>query len=179
MYVCHISWWRYRLGRWFRSRFDLHLRCQRLAWRHEVKAGCWLFAEGSNPMIDMLRDSDSLEKLLKIARADADALRIDVIDIERARASAEHSLDSLEADVKREEAKMRDSGVVDFAAYLEEICERRRNLRATLTTLIQVEAAARSKGRGAFAEIEKLEHLIEINGLTPKSMALLRSAAGY
>ena len=47
-------------------------------------------------MIETPRARRSLEKLMKIARADADVLRIDLADIERARSAAEASLTELD-----------------------------------------------------------------------------------
>lgn len=114
-------------------------------------------------MIDTPRGRESLGKLLKLARADVDALRVDLVDIESARVAATDSLDGLDRDLAREEEAMKDAHASDVAAYLEGVRERRRNLYVTLATLTQAEDDVRDKLNNAFIEIKKLEHLIDVN----------------
>lgn len=113
-------------------------------------------------MIDTPRARRSLDKLVKIARADCDALRIDLADVERARRAAEESLNDLEKKASAEEAKGADA-IADMAAYREGVRARRHNLKTTLMSLEDAEQNARSRLETAFLEVKKLEHLIEIS----------------
>lgn len=114
-------------------------------------------------MTETARARESLEKLLKLARADADALRVDLIDIERARVSAELSMTRLKETAQREEALIKGQAGADFAAYLEGVRERRRNLQTTLMTLAEAEEGARGRLEAAHIEIKKFEHLIAMS----------------
>lgn len=113
-------------------------------------------------MIDSARSRESLEKLLKLARGDADALRIDLADIDKAQHNAKASLTNLERSAKAEEAACAKTAPADLGAYLEGVRARRHNLRTTLATLSDAENKARDRLEAAFIEIKKLEHLIEI-----------------
>ena len=113
-------------------------------------------------MIDTPRARRSLDKLLKIASADCDALRIDLADVERARRAAELSLSDLEKKSAAEEAAGADA-IADMAAYREGVRARRHNLRTTLMVLEDAELNARNRLETAFVEVKKLEHLIEIS----------------
>lgn len=113
-------------------------------------------------MIETVRVRDNLEKLLKIARGDTDALRSDLADIEKARQNTEISLANLEQAAKAEEASVAQSPAADLAAYLEGVRARRHNLRTTLLTLREAEEKARDRLKVSFVEIKKLEHLIEM-----------------
>ncbi len=119
-------------------------------------------------MTGVQRNLAVIDKLLKLARADADAFRIDLADVARARTSAEDTLQNLDDHVRREEAAMKEAGVVDFANYMEGVRERRRNLQMTLIALTEAEEDAREKLQAAFGEIKKLEHLSDINARTIK-----------
>lgn len=113
-------------------------------------------------MIETPRARRGLEKLMKLARADADALRVDLTDIERAQSAAQASLADLDAKAANEEA-VAGHAVADITAYREGVRARRHNLRTTLITLEDAETNARTRLQAAFIEIKKLEHLIEIN----------------
>ena len=126
-------------------------------------------------MMNTPRGRDSLDKLLKLAHADADALRVDLSDIERARSAAEDSLEGLDRDVAREEEAMQGAHAGDLAAYLEGVRERKRNLQVTLMTLSEAEEAAREKLETAFIEIKKLEHLIDVNVAAEKKSGARKS----
>lgn len=114
-------------------------------------------------MLDMRNASESLERLLKLARADADALRVDLGDIERARAAAAASLTRLAEITKREEEAMQDDAGVDMLAYLEGERERRLQLQASVLTLEAAETRARKRLEAAAMEIKKFEHLLALN----------------
>jgi len=116
----------------------------------------------------MTRAQESLEKLLKVARADVEALRIDLADVARAKSSAEGSLDGLDETVRREEAMMKEGDAAAFAAYMEGVRARRHNLQTTLLTLGEAEDSARDKLEAAFLEIKKLEHLIGVSERSAK-----------
>ena len=100
----------------------------------------------------------NLEKLLRIARAEADALRADLADIERARVAAEAGLEALEKDIREESVR---ADGADFARFIDGARERRRNLTATVFSLRDAEAAARANLEAAFVELKKLDHLLE------------------
>lgn len=102
------------------------------------------------------RERASLETLLKHARRDADALRIDLRDLERARAGAERSLDELEAEIRKEAV----SGGADYAAYAAAARERRFRLSVTLNSLEAMETDLRGRIERAAVEMKKFEHLI-------------------
>ncbi len=111
----------------------------------------------------MTRAQESLEKLLKVALADVEALRIDLADMARAKSAAAASLDGLDETVRREEAMMKEDDAAAFEAYIEGVRARRHNLQTTLLTLGEAEDSARGKLEAAFLEIKKLEHLIGVN----------------
>ena len=112
-------------------------------------------------MIENRRTRESLNKLLNLARNDADILRTDLADIDRARSTTETSLAELDHSVRREEQKP-GADPAQLAAYLDGARARRHNLRTTLMTLEQSESDLRERITLAMSEIKKLEHLIEL-----------------
>ncbi len=112
-------------------------------------------------MTGRYRGAGSVEKLLKIARAEAEIVRIDLADIDRAKVAAEVAINEVEATVAREESASRDAAA--FAAYAEAMRERRFNLRKTLDALEIASETARTKLSSALLEIAKLERLADIN----------------
>ncbi len=118
-------------------------------------------------MIETPRARRSLEKLLRLARADTDALRVDLADVERARDATQASLSDLEEKALREEAAG-GHGVAEVAAFREGVRARRHNLTTTLMTLEDAELSVRDRLETAFIEVKKLEHLIEINDRADK-----------
>lgn len=112
-----------------------------------------------------------LKQLLKLARGDADALRIDLVDIEQARDAAETSLTGLADAVRREEAAITEHSGADLAPYIEGVRARRLNLQTTLMTLTEAEESARDRLEAALIEIKKLEHLIDLSGEAAKKAA--------
>jgi flagellar export protein FliJ len=112
-------------------------------------------------MIDRSRNVENLNRLLKLAHADADTLRIDLADIEKARGAAQASLERLDDLVRQEEASLSHSPK-DLAAFIEGARLRRHNLKTTVMSLSDAEEAARERLRSAFVEMKKVEHLIGI-----------------
>ncbi len=112
-------------------------------------------------MTGRFRGADSIGKLLKIARAEAETVRLDLADVDRARASTEAEIENITAAVAREEAGATDAAA--FAAFAEAMRERRFNLNKTLNALDGAGEAAREKLTAALAEIAKLERLADIN----------------
>ncbi len=112
-------------------------------------------------MTGRFRGADSIGKLLKIARAEAEIVRVDLADIDRALASAAAEIEGVAAAVAREERGSTDAAA--FAVYAEAMRERRFNLNKTLSALEGAREAARDKLSVALAEIAKLERLADIN----------------
>lgn len=107
------------------------------------------------------RGADGVEQLLKIARAEADVVRLDLGDIDRARISAAEAIVDIAAATAREEAASKDAAA--FAAYAEAMRERRFNLTKTLGALETACEETQSKLTDALTEIAKLERLADIN----------------
>jgi phage-related tail protein len=127
-------------------------------------------------MTDMTRARAGLEKLLKFARLEAEALSTDLVDVARAQSAAAASLTGLDDDLRREEAMMGDVNTADFAAYKENMRARRHNLQTTLLTLEEAEASAKTRLEAASAEIRKLENLITINERDAKTDGVAEAA---
>lgn len=115
---------------------------------------------------------NNMEKLLRIARGEADALRVDLSDIECARDTAKSSLAGLEEKIRSEEAAAANPG--DLARFLEGARARRLNLNNTIATLEGAEENARRNLETAFIEIKKLEHLLEVNDAAARRAASKR-----
>lgn len=113
-------------------------------------------------MMKNRRTKTSLEKLLKLARNDADSLRQDLSDIERARDSAESSLAKIDRQIREEETR-RDADPIALAAFIDGARGRRHNLRVTLMTLERTELDLRERIEGAYIELKKLEHLLKMH----------------
>lgn len=107
------------------------------------------------------RGADSIQKLLKIARADAEVMRLDFADVDRARTYAVDAIDGIAAEMVREEAASQDAAA--FSAYADGMRERRFNLTKTLDALEIACEDSQSKLTAALSEIAKLEHLADIN----------------
>jgi hypothetical protein len=134
-------------------------------------------------MTDMTRARAGLEKLLKFARLEAEALRTDLADVARAQSAAAAALTGLDDDLRREEAMMGDVNTADFTAYKadftaykEGMRARRHNLQTTLLTLEEAETSAKTRLEAASAEIRKLEHLICINERDAKTNGMSETA---
>ena len=112
-------------------------------------------------MTGLFRGADGVEKLLKVAQADAEAVRTDLLDIGRAKGSARTALAEIAESVAQEVGGAGDP--VAFAAYAEGMRERRVNLKKTLSALENAEADAQEKLSNMLGEIAKLERLTEIN----------------
>lgn len=127
-------------------------------------------------MTDMTRARAGLEKLLKFARLEAEALRTDLADVARAQSAATASLTGLDDALHREEAMMGDAGAADFTAYKEGMRARRHNLQTTMLTLEEAETSAKTRLEAASAEIRKLENLIYINERDAKTNGVSETA---
>jgi len=112
-------------------------------------------------MIEHRRNIENLNRLLKLAYADADTLRIDLADIEKARGAAQASLERLDELVRQEEA-LHAQSPKELGAFIEGARMRRHNLKTTVMSLSDAEEAARERLRSAFVEMKKVEHLIGI-----------------
>lgn len=119
-------------------------------------------------MTDITRARISVDKLLSLARSNADALRVDLADVEAAKKSAEDALEDISAAMRKEEAIGRTADPAAFAAYAEGVRGRRHNLQTTLMTLEEAEEKARHQLQQAMLEIRKLEHLISLDDLASK-----------
>ena len=112
-------------------------------------------------MTGIFRGADSVQKLLEVARADAETVRIDLLDIDRGKASARAALAEIADAVAREVGATGDP--VAFAAYAEGMRERRVNLKRTLSALETAEETTQGRLTRVLGEIAKLERLAEIN----------------
>lgn len=110
------------------------------------------------------REEKALAQLVRLARQTLEERQAHLADLETARSSAETSLDWLAQSIRAEEAgATRPQSIVDFRRFLEGATEKRRTLEATRDRLgLEIETV-REHTREAFAEMKKLEHLIDIN----------------
>lgn len=107
------------------------------------------------------RGAGGVEKLLKLAKSEAEARRVDLAEIERAQAAAAAALDEIEATIERENSASADPAAM--ANFEEAMRERRFNLRRTLSSLELASNDMREKLRESLAEIAKLEHVLAVN----------------
>lgn len=115
-------------------------------------------------MSKQTRDRDTFEKLVKVAKAQAEDMRAVLADIETARASAETSLDWLEQSVRQEELRAADmgpAGPAAFARFLDAARRRRANIEASIEQFRAKEEDARIALQEAFGEVRKLEIIAE------------------
>ncbi len=120
-------------------------------------------------------DMTGVHKLLRLARAEADALREDLADIERAQVSAAASLQALDENIRAEEEKA--GAGPDLARYIDAARQRRRNLTAARATLSSAEEKARANLQAAFIEMKKLEHLLDVHQASARRQARKADAA--
>lgn len=116
-----------------------------------------------------------VESLLRVARAEADALRVDLSDIEAAKASTESALAAIDDDIRKEEALA--GGGEDLARYIDAARNRRCNLTTTLKSLAISEERTRGSLEAAFLEIKKLEQLIDAHHAAERRRAAKADAA--
>ena len=107
------------------------------------------------------RGAGGVEKLLKIAKSEADARRVDLDEVEQAKCAAQAALDKIAQSVERE--RETSSDVTAIAQFEEGMRERRFNLRRTVSSLETASDEMRDKLRVSLAEIAKLEHVLEVN----------------
>lgn len=110
----------------------------------------------------------SLLKSVQIAREDAQALKTDLSDIERARARTEASL--VEA-----EQSLTAPAKGDIDGHNEGLCARSANLRTTLMSLDRAADAAQEKLLAATTEISKLTGPMERNDRLPMGFTPLEA----
>ncbi|MEL6379159.1 MAG: hypothetical protein AAGK25_03055 [Pseudomonadota bacterium] len=117
------------------------------------------------------RLAHSVQKLLKVARLEADRINADLAAIRVSRTSTETALAQLDhADLQERHRleKMQAANpalAMNDAAtnFVERSRIKRANMTATLDQLGTREEAAKTDLQTAYAEIKKLEHLIEIS----------------
>jgi|GEM_PF-2287513 len=112
-------------------------------------------------MSGQYRGADGVMTLLRIAKTDAEALRVDLAEVDRACAATSAEIENISAAMMREEETSTDPAA--FAAYADAMRERRFNLKKTLKALDATRAAADEKLKTALAEIAKLQRLADIN----------------
>lgn len=117
------------------------------------------------------RLAHSVQKLLKVARLEADRINADLAAIRVSRSSTETALAQLDhADLQEQHRleKMQATNP-ELAAneastnFVERSRIKRANMTATLDQLAMREETAKSELQTAYGEIKKLEHLIEIS----------------
>ncbi len=111
------------------------------------------------------REEKAINQLIRVARARADEVQARLAGLETAKASAERSIALLVEAVAAEE---RNAGagapaMLDFARYLRGAEEKRRSLEDTRKTLSSQIVALQTDLHDAFAELKKLEHLLEMS----------------
>lgn len=121
------------------------------------------------------RGADGVTTLLRIAKTDAETLRVDLTDVDRACAAASAEVENISAAMKRQEEASTDPAA--FAAYADAMRERRFNLMKTLKALDVTRAAADEKLKTALAEIAKLQRLADINAAEALKARRKRDAA--
>ncbi len=125
------------------------------------------------------RDRGGISKLLKLAKADAGERRRRLADLEAAYASATASLEEIDGLMQAEEGRLaaRGSDFVPLAGFQEGAREKRRALKATLSTLAVEIREARNALKSAYAEVKKLEHLLEVREKADRRLAAKKEAA--
>ncbi len=99
-------------------------------------------------MTELVFERESLDKLLKIARAEKRALEIDLIDIEQARNAAQNAFANLSAGRDVDE-------------------ERRKCLQRSILSLHVAEDSARDRFQNIANEIAKLDHIFASVTVSP------------
>ena len=122
------------------------------------------------------KERETLQKLLKVARARTDEVSARVADLQAARASAEESLLWLDRAVDTESCAA-SVNLVDLARYVGGATEKRKSLKATCAMLDREIAAARDDLAAAFAEMKKFEHLLSLARRTERRLQSKREMA--
>lgn len=110
----------------------------------------------------------TITQLVRVARANVEEIKARIADLEAAKGSAETSLDWFEQAIRAEETAKGEGGVVaaEFARFLEGAAEKRTALTSTRDTLIGEIETLRGMLGEAYAELKKLEHLVDISRRT-------------
>ena len=117
--------------------------------------------------------ANSVAKLLKVARMNADEVNAGLAAIRVSRGSTETALAQLDHAILQErrriEKEQGDASALDpafidsmMAAYMERIRHKRDNMMTTLGQLADREDRLQDDLQGAYSEIKKLEHLIAL-----------------
>ena len=101
-------------------------------------------------MTDLVFNRESLDTLVKIARAEKRALEIDLIDIEQARSAAQNAFADLEA-------------TDDFDN------RRRQSLQCSIMSLQMAEERVRGRFQNIANEIAKLDHVFATVAISPNA----------
>ena len=110
------------------------------------------------------REARTLTSLVKLARAAADAAGQEVSEMEAAIADTDDRLRLLADAVVWEEGLARASDTVDFdslSRFREGMARKQKSLAETRDKQAAALVAARANLQAAFAEMKKLEHLLE------------------
>jgi hypothetical protein len=110
------------------------------------------------------REERAIIKLAKAARGRADELQARLADLEAAKAATEASLEWLANAIQSEEKVLGASpqALAEFARYLEGSDIKKASLIRTRDQLGLEIVSAREMLQEGFAELKKLEHLLEI-----------------
>ncbi|MEL6507783.1 MAG: hypothetical protein AAGL18_08330 [Pseudomonadota bacterium] len=117
------------------------------------------------------RLAHSVQKLLKVARLEADRINADLAAIRVSRSSTETALAQLDHADLQEQHRLEKMQATNPALAANEASTnfvkrsriKRANMTATLDQLAMREETAKSELQTAYCEIKKLEHLIEIS----------------
>ncbi|MEM8771608.1 MAG: hypothetical protein AAGD92_08170 [Pseudomonadota bacterium] len=114
-------------------------------------------------MNENYRGARGVEKLLRLARAETQSFRIDLEDIEAAKQATQAALSELDNICVAYDQKDTERTQVILPGHADALQERRLNLKKTLCSLEGAAEDARGKLVASQKEIQKLEHLTEIN----------------
>lgn len=101
-------------------------------------------------MTDLVFNRESLDTLLRIARAEKRALEEDLIDIEQARAAAQNAFANIDATDDLE-------------------IGRRQSLQSSIMSLQMAEESARDRFQNIANEIAKLDHVFATVAISPSA----------
>ena len=109
----------------------------------------------------MIETTSGLAKLLKLARHEAHAHRVDLAEIDRAASATKGSLEEVDVAIGEEAANA--SSPTDALRFQDAMRSRRLHLRGNLLALQKSGEETRQRLQTAMVEINKLEHLISLH----------------
>lgn len=130
-------------------------------------------------MVAKTREEKNLEKLLKVAKANADERGRHLANIEAAQASAKASLDWLEQSAASEGdgvIRSANPNIVALQSFMGGVTEKRAALEATHERLSHEIDGVRAELSDAYREVKKVEHLLEIRSKTARKRSGRRAA---